>query len=617
MGRVKNKQNENEFQSLQAKISRPILFWTILVLCISHICLYTFMCVQNDQKNRQMCRAQLSQIEETMTSQTAAVIEKLYSIRGSEAFEECLREIVFDTQNDPVFLAKVADTLSSRRGTNDWVGAFYLYTPRQSYTEMTFLTNPEYRFEESSLYQTFLDTPSPIVWGNLEPDPIFITRRSVIPVIYKFWVDGCSEPLGLLANLEKSRIYASINRMELPQGGAVILTNADGQRITDNLPQEWKWILEEGNILDSLPDSSQIKRVRRGHKSALIGAQKVAIAPWYVIYVYEEHIWGQILLFSAEFFMVSALAVIAIWLFIHRVIRHIVKPVVNLADAMERAGESRYHTQVTYPGQDELRILTDRFNEMIAYTRDLFETQEHYIEQLKEEKEKVRVEQLLKRRAEFMALQAQINPHFLYNTLDSIRWKAEELDATEISQMVQALATLFRIDLSRGQEMIPVSQELLHVTSYLSIQKYRCRDKVDYRVEAQKEGMGAYVPKIILQPLVENSIYHGIRPNGKPGMIVIRCRVEEQKLILEVEDDGAGIEQEKLLRLKKGLADRLVVNKEGYGIFNVNERIRLYFGEEYGLTIESCPSRYTRVTIKAPLVEEDEVEHYVPYFDHR
>lgn len=183
--------------------------------------------------------------------------------------------------------------------------------------------------------------------------------------------------------------------------------------------------------------------------------------------------------------------------------------------------------------------------------------------------------------------------------------------------MVQALATLFRIDLSRGREMITIAEELKHVSSYLSIQKYCYGDTLDYEIEVEEEILDAYVPKIILQPLVENSIYHGLKEKDEGGTVRILGKAKEAEIRFQVCDDGVGIEPKLLKRLEDGLNQGLVMNREGYGIFNVNERLRLYFGEMYGLTIENGPETGAVVTLRMPLVREEEVEMYVSYLDRR
>lgn len=183
--------------------------------------------------------------------------------------------------------------------------------------------------------------------------------------------------------------------------------------------------------------------------------------------------------------------------------------------------------------------------------------------------------------------------------------------------MTQALATVFRIGLSRGRELITVEEELEHVGSYLEIQCLRYGTLLKYEIDVDQALMEYYTVKLILQPLVENSIYHGIKEKGEQGLICITGRRELSQMVFTVEDNGMGIPVEQLERLNQDLKRNLSVSKEGYGIFNVNERIRLYFGEAYGLRLESRNGEWTRAVVTLPLIEEWEVESYVPYSDCR
>jgi len=217
----------------------------------------------------------------------------------------------------------------------------------------------------------------------------------------------------------------------------------------------------------------------------------------------------------------------------------------------------------------------------------------------------VYVEQKNKREADIKTLQAQIKPHFLYNTLDTIRWMAEERGAIEIVQMVSALTKLFRIGLSRGREVIRLSEEIEHVKCYLFIQQVRYEDKLDYVIEVDEGCMRDLVNKLVLQPLVENAIYHGIKQKRGTGHIRVTARETGDKLILKVIDDGAGMTPEQCDRLNAALrAPGSAEYDHGYGIFNVSDRIRLSHGDEYGLSYGLNENGGVTVTIAHPIIRE-------------
>lgn len=348
----------------------------------------------------------------------------------------------------------------------------------------------------------------------------------------------------------------------------------------------------------------------------LTAHRALANAPWHVVYLQsEKHILGQLQNIRNVFFAVSLAVVLVLLVALTRIVHSVTQPLSRLSQRMRSVDVKNDWQGFEYPYHNEIGTLSRSFNSMLAHIHMLLDEQETYIAQLQDEKERVRVEQQLKRRAELKALQAQINPHFLYNTLDSIRWKAERAGAQDISRMTTALATLFRIGLSRGREIISVEQEAQHVGSYLQIQKLRYGGKLSYTVELSPDILQLYTVKLILQPLVENAIYHGIKESETPGLIAISGRRSGSVMELRVTDNGPGIPPERLAMLQADLARGLSVSGEGYGIFNVNERIRLYFGAEYGLMLESEYGRGTVAAVRLPCITQDEVEQYVSLTD--
>jgi two-component system sensor histidine kinase YesM len=241
----------------------------------------------------------------------------------------------------------------------------------------------------------------------------------------------------------------------------------------------------------------------------------------------------------------------------------------------------------------------------------------------------VRTEQESLRTAELELLQAQINPHFLYNTLDTIVWLAEGGDQQRVVGMVKSLSEFFRTSLGQGREIVTVRDELRHVGSYLEIQQIRYQDILQYKVEVPDELANVQIPKITLQPIVENALYHGIKNVRGGGTITVTGKAESGCVYLYIEDDGAGIAPERLSQINERLSIRWTENEENeqadakdlseeiprhqkqaepeksesgeiFGLYNVNERIRLKFGQRYGLYVESEQGKGTRVTVLLP-----------------
>ena len=232
-------------------------------------------------------------------------------------------------------------------------------------------------------------------------------------------------------------------------------------------------------------------------------------------------------------------------------------------------------------GKDEISQLGGSFNQMVRRIDRLIR------ELIKEQKEK--------RLAEFKILQAQIKPHFLYNTLDTIQWKALEYGATEVGELVNALSQFFRISLSGGDEMITLDNELENAYHYLYIQQYRYRDKLDFDMYLQEDLRDFMIPKILLQPLIENAIYHGIKPLDGKGKIEVNGYSQDGLIILEVKDNGVGMD-----RAPDGRTPSVQDSFQGSGIGlqNIRDRLRLTYGDSAALFIHSSPEEGTTVVIQ-------------------
>ncbi len=237
----------------------------------------------------------------------------------------------------------------------------------------------------------------------------------------------------------------------------------------------------------------------------------------------------------------------------------------------------------------ELHELTQSLNAMASRLQGLIDENRREQENLK--------------KSELRALQAQINPHFLYNTLDAIVWLAEAGQTREVIHITRALSDFFRISLSQGKDFIPLSEEIKHLTGYLTIQKIRYRDILDYEIDIPEEICGARILKLLLQPLVENAIYHGIKHRRGRGMIRVSGRAEGAWLMLTVEDNGAGMTAERLAQVRAGLSAGAGMSP-GYGLYNVNKRIQLYYNQPQGVWISSDEQTGTRVTLKVPARSE-------------
>lgn len=277
------------------------------------------------------------------------------------------------------------------------------------------------------------------------------------------------------------------------------------------------------------------------------------------------------------YFVVSAILL----LFIVPVTRSITHRIFLLMNGMSQVRQGRLNTLDIEPREDEVGHLVSSYNYMINSVQDLM-------------KEQFRLGQE-KKGAELKALQSQINPHFLYNTLDMLNWMAKKDERENIQQVVHALSDYYKLSLNKGEDFVTVRDELRLCAIYVAIQQKRFKDKIAFVTDVDEAILGGLVPKITLQPLVENAIVHGIteKPEGK-GTIAIRGRLEGDRMVLSVEDDGPGIDR----RRDRRAGDR----GSGYGLSNIEKRLELYFGQPNLISFDSPPGGGARVVIEAPMI---------------
>ena len=273
----------------------------------------------------------------------------------------------------------------------------------------------------------------------------------------------------------------------------------------------------------------------------------------------------------------------------------------SLEETVRRIAEGQFGDRVKGMNVEELRELGEQINQMA----DRLET---LIEQVRQNQDHLS-------KAELRTLQAQINPHFLYNTLDTIVWQAESGKGDEVVRLTRNLSDFFRIALSSGADWIPVSQELKHVSAYRSSQKTRYRDILDYEVD-QAEGLEeVYMLKLLLQPLVENALYHGIKNRRGGGRILVKVKRQNRIMTFTVADTGKGMSPEQLKALEESLQEEVPTSQaamepghSGFGMRNVDMRIRLYYKKQTGLLIQSGPEG-TEVSFSIPIRTREEIDH--------
>lgn len=396
----------------------------------------------------------------------------------------------------------------------------------------------------------------------------------------------------LLVDMGFSGIEQVCRDVELAGGGYIYLTDAEGELIYHPRQQLIYAGLETENNLAaaSLPDGVHTETFEGERR--LVAVKTVGYTGWKLVGVVPRggaSDDGYTFLFGLSMLLFSAFLMA---LLNFRISARISDPIRRLEQSVKELEAGAQEVAIREDGCYEVRRLAHSIASMVSTMRHLMDD--------------IILQEKRKRRSELEVLQSQINPHFLYNTLDSVIWMTEAGRYDEAIQMVTSLARLFRIALSRGRSFIPLADELEHARHYMTIQQIRYQDKFTASVTAEEGVEGLYTLKLIVQPLLENAIYHGMAGCEEDGRITVTARRDGNDLVIDVADNGTGMPPEVVERLLDESQPQTRSSGSGIGVRNVHRRIRLTFGEQYGLEVFSEPDEGTTVRIRLPALTAEE-----------
>lgn len=402
-------------------------------------------------------------------------------------------------------------------------------------------------------------------------------------------LEGGGEAAWVSLDISFSSISSYLKNVSIGQRGYCFLMDREGNIVYH--PQQQLLYAglksEDTEALAALEDGDYADDTVIYCLASVEGSDWRAVGVSYVDELVNRNVNDMIRLSCLLAVVVLGAALLTSWL----LFRFLGRPLRGLASAMESfESDADHFAYKPVGGTREVQELSDSFEHMVLRIQELVTT--------------VREEEINLRKTELKALQAQINPHFLYNTLDSIAWMCEQGRNADAVRMVHALARLFRISISRGHELIPIAKEIEHAESYLQIQMYRYKNQFTYDFDVDPDCLGYYCNKITLQPIIENSINHGLDLMVDEGRIDVLVRQDGNDIVFSVRDNGVGMSEEQIEAIMQhGPTDRT-----GIGIKNVNDRLKIYFGKSYGLHITSEPDVGTCVEIRMPKIKEGDHE---------
>ena len=575
MSREKKEACRDRRQGLNISISEIfILMMTALVTISSVAIILVFVQIYRSAMEEsavtssdQIC----SQVVNTVEKYTADMEHIMDKILGDMKLEESEKneaiQNIVEVQDDIV-----AVTTYDRQGNRRECWSAGLTLKEESYQELSYVPQEE--------RENGMNITKPHVTS------IFKEYYPWVVTMFQNITDENGEEIQVAMDIRFSSIANYIDDVGIGPHGYCYIADKDGNLIYH--PQQqfiYSGLKEEKN--------SDFEEGVYKEENAIYTVRSLKECDWKIIGVcyVDEMITEKVRSAVQKLLVILCLVMVVIFIMGWAFSELFSSPIRALVSAMQKfETKAEDFTFQQVKGTTEITTLSESFAHMVVRIQRLME--------------KVRQEEINLRKTELKALQAQINPHFLYNTLDAIAWMCEEGKNQEAEEMVTSLARLFRISISRGHELISVEKEVQHAQSYLRIQSHRYKNQFTYSFEVQEECLPYMCNKITLQPIIENAIYHGVNQMVEEGRIIIRIFQEKDDIIFQVEDNGVGMTKEQcreILYQESG-------DKTGIGIKNVNDRIKIYFGEEYGLSIASEPDEGTCITMRMPKVEESDYE---------
>ncbi len=451
----------------------------------------------------------------------------------------------------------------------------------------TFAGTPTYKKLMASKEKVFWLPPENIKNYSSSDDPI-----PVISLLRKIRnSDQINDIIGIIrVNILESNIHNIIVKANITQKGVVYLQNSDGIIISCSNPENLHDLDSNYNLRKILEGRSMSWETISINKNRFaITSREVPNTDWMMVTAipYSEILSQSNKIKNLMLAFMLIIGVIAYSL-AYVISTSTVNRVILLTKKMKKVEEGDLDVSIVSKGRDEIGKLMDSFNYMVKRIHQLVEEQYQSGKEIKN--------------AELKALQAQINPHFLYNTLELINWKAIENDVPDIVLITQSLAKFYKLSLNKGRDVVTIRDEINHVINYVQIQNLRFDNRITLILNVDEEFYPYSILKLVLQPIVENSIFHGIfeNRNNPEGIIQITGRFEEDAIVIAVQDNGVGMTKETADGI---LSSEGNDNIHGYGLGNIDRRIKLYYGQQYGLTFHCRPNQGTLVEIRIPPIE--------------
>lgn len=543
--------------------------------------------VRNSEINEQSAAF----LDEKMRS----ILDQVQFIQTTETFKKSI-EYIFKQNNPDYNLIYVQlHALLSHISLNEiFIHSIQIDTPIGIFYDTVLRNLPEERYLKDKEYFNMLyerNYRSHLsYWGNVEDlDP----KDNTLPLLLTMpkW-DGMFgfDEVTILVKLNQVEIVTYLEKVANKMNSEIYILDEKKTMVMSTKKRDFIRVLSDNVVTSMSEENIYNVTLENDGKNYIVSRGEVSLNGWQVIAITkEEDILKELQQIRIISYSIIALITVISIIFSILISKSITKPLKKLRRIMMTVQESNFDVYINDDSRSEIGDLSRAFNKMSMEIRLL-------LEEISLQHEKNLYEQKLKRKAELKALNEQINPHFLYNALDSIYWRSANSGNEEVAKMTLELSNIFRIGLNKGKEMTSLNKEIEHVNSYLALQKIIYSNKFDYQVTGPKECNDLKVIKLVLQPLVENSIVHGFENMINGGMIDVTITVDNNKVKYCVKDNGCGFHanfMQQILEEEQG-------DYEGYALNNIYKRLKLHYGQELEFKLYSEPGVMTSVVIQLP-----------------
>ena len=595
---MKNKNLSARFIGKFSSI-RSVIFATVAVLVLSAVVIVTgvsmkFTNTSIFENSSEYTHTIIQQMNQNIDSYIDYMENIAYLISSNEDVQDYLFDEKIDNEGRYRILNQFQTILDSRSDIRN-VGIISK-NGRMLINDGSKSVNQDLDLNTQEWYATALEKPNGSILTSSHVQHIISGERPWVITLSRGIRDrsGSGEKEGVFfIDLNYSAISGLCDQSTVGTKGYAFILDAKGNIVYHPQQQQLYNELQTENISLIMDTDEDTVLTGTGNDGKLYSISRSEKTGWTVVDCTNvKELLSKSRQAQSVYVLTAIILVIVALLFSRFMARSITLPIQKLRDSMKKVQEGDFSvSDVVVDSKNEIGSLTKSFDVMTHRIHELMEQNVH--------------EQEEKRKSELKALQSQINPHFLYNTLDSIIWMAEGKKNEEVVLMTASLARLLRQSISNEDEVVPIANEVEYARGYLTIQKMRYKDKLEFQIEVDSSIL--YIPliKLVLQPIIENAIYHGLKYKESKGLLIVKGFMKDGNAVLQVIDDGVGMDEETLAHIY----DKHKVNyhSNGVGVYNVQKRLKLYYGEDYGITYTSELGKGTTATITIPGRQEGQI----------